>query len=753
MTLFSGAGTSVIALETSGWDAFYSSWLVPVAQCVIVMAVALAVLIAVSGLLTRCVTDRNGEAWGDGSRRAWTFVGGLSVLAVAVLLPVHFMFRPFGDGTWLTWVFLGVAALGTALVLLAPHLQIQRTPRRPTWSGPGLPRPASWILLLVWAGFVSCFFSWGAHSRLLVTYLAMAVLGVTASAMALGQNLRLQIEAQDETGKVDAAASDYVLARLQSLGTTAPDPLGISRATDLSRLLSEDLSAIPAGSVTAAAARVLYAVRPGLTWRARLTVVDVNRVAVTMTRNGRHVESTVISRQSLGLPPLPPTLETPQLEQERSCARAQLLTGAAACVLVRLSRVHPHLRKGLCGAERWRSVALQVIATERALVADPDVRLRLLKSAVEEEPRYGLARLEYLVELFARTPRTTANRLRFARLMDTQQQLAEKDGHTKPGWEVVHMRTLYLQAVMRINSCLVALHEDGDQAEQLLHQDSAVLADAGRWAGKLADACKGTEGCAGFVKHEEENVRHLAEHMKPVADGLVSAVDLLTERARRLAEGTRGWTWTPPVPEDYPSPGLALHYAALAELADEHGVSRPSLGDVRDYLAFFLATAEDRQELQKDPSFWTIVRDPGRRELITGSTHQEPVGMLDLAPFQPYAEKLAQAGITTFRKFRQRTSTDPRQQTLAEYLGVSPLLVSHLVDIATLADTHEDLASPRVVQALLAAGINSRGELRERAATDKEGLTRALTLNAERFGLTALPAFAAPDRWLTTLMS
>ncbi|MEV5240787.1 DUF4332 domain-containing protein [Streptomyces cinnamoneus] len=753
MTLFGGAGTSVIALETSGWDAFYSSWLVPVAQCVIPMAVTLAVLIAVSGLLTRCLTDRNGEAWGDGGRRAWTFVGGLSLLTVAAFLPVHFMFRLFHDGPWLTWAFLGLVALGAALVLLAPHLQMQRVPRGLSWSGPGLPRPAAWILPLVWAGLASCFFSWGAHSRLLVAYVTLAVLGVTATAMALGQNLRLQVEAQDGTGNADAAASDYVLARLQSLGSATPDPLGISRATELSRLLSEDLSALPAGSVASAAARVLYAVRPGLTWRARLTVVDVNRVAVTMTRNGRHVESTVISRQSLGLPPLPPELGTPQLEQERGRARAQLLTGAAACVLVRLSRVHRNLRNGLCGAERWRSVALQVIATESALVADPEVRLQLLKSAVDEEPRYGLARLEYLVELFARTPKTTANRLRFARLMDTQQRLAAKDGHARPGWEAVHMRTLYCQAAMRINCCLDALHEDGEPAEELLRQDSPVLTEARQWAEKLADECRGTEGRAGFIHHREENVRHLAAFMRPVAEGLMSAVDLLTERARRRAEGSRGWTWTPPAAEEHPSPALALHYAALAELADEHGVSRPSLGDVRDYLAFALATREDRQALQSDPSFSTIVRDPDRTDLLTGTADREPVGMLDLAPFQPYAERLAKAGITTFRKFRQRTSTDPRQQTLAAYLEVSPLLVSHLVDIATLADTHEDLASPTVVQALLAAGINSRGELRERAATDREGLTRALTLNAQRLGLTALPAFAAPERWLTAVMS
>lgn len=728
-----GLTTSVIALETSDWDTFYSSWVKPIVQLLIPLAIALAVLIAVSGLVTRFMVRQNTEAWSRTTRWIWAIIGGLSLFAVAAFLPIYPMFHPFADGTWPTWAFL--------IFVVAPGVTLAGLALRH-----GLPQPTFWLLMLVWAALVSCFFSWGESHRLLVAYIALAVLGITATATALGQNLRLQVEAQAADGTADAAASAYVLARLQALGSKQPDALGISRASELSKLLKEeDLSAIPAGSIAAAVARVMYAISPGLTWRARLTMVDVNRATVTLTRNGLHVQSTVISRTNLSLPPLTSDVQPPQLEEEEGRARAQLLTGAAACILVQLSRAHPDLKVGLCGAEQWKSIALHVIATEPALMDDPEIQLKLLRSAVNVDREYGLARFDYLVQLFTRTSKTTADRMRFARLMDAQLPLSEAGQAAKSGWESIHMRILYSRAAMRVNCYLMAMSVSNKRADQVRREEgNDILEVANDSLTRLI-----TE-CTSLKTHESEQVSQLARYMKPVAENLQSAIAFLIDEARRRAKGGN-WTWTAPEPVPHPSPKLAGHYASLAGLADEYGVTRGRLGDTLDYLAFAVATCQDRQELRSDPSFWKLLHDPERAALVEDALSLKQVGMLDLRPFRPYADALTAAGITTFEQFRLRTSTKARRDAMSSYLATATVVVSHLTDIAELAATHDDLARAEVLRVFLDAGITSRDDLRRQLRTDRNALLSALRADAERRGLSSLDAFTAPGGWLGAL--
>ncbi|MET8275110.1 hypothetical protein [Streptomyces sp. NPDC005096] len=744
MRFFAAPGVSDIALKTTDWDKFYSSWVKPITQLLIPLVIALVVLISVSGLLTRFMVRHDTEAWPRPTRWFWVVVGALSLVAAAAFLPIYPMFHPFNNGAWLTWAFvLGVATPGVALAILASRVKVSR--RIKTYiARPGIPWSTFWLLLLLWAGLVSCFFSWGSSNRLLVAYIGLAVLGTTSTATALGQNLRLQVESQTADGKADAAATDYVLARLQSLGSKAPE-FGISRASELSKLVSEDLSAIPAGSIAAAIARIMYAIRPGLTWRARLTLVDVNRVTVTLTRNGLHVQSTVISRANLGLPPLAPDDQTPQLVEEQGRARAQLLTGAAACVLVDLSRGHPHLRVGLCGATQWKSIALQVIATEPALTTNPEIRLKLLQAAVNVEPEYGLARFDYLIELFARTPKTISNRMRFASLMDAQLPLSEKEEVSREGWEVIHMRILYSRAAMRVNAYLMALAVGDERVQQLRSEYGDTLAAAHESATRLTS--ESTE----FATRESNHlVSESAQYMKPAAQNLQSAITFLIDEAHRRAGGGN-WTWTPPVPSPHPSPRLAGHYASLAGLADEYGVPRGDLDDPLNYLAFAVATRQDRQGIRQDPSFCKFLRDPVRASLIAEALSFKPVCMLELAPFEPYADMMTKAGITTFEQFRQWTSTDTLSKELATYLATSTIIISHLADIATLADTHENLASSEVLQVFLDAGITSRDELRSWATTHRDELISMLAAGAERYGISDLAAFTTPNSWLSSV--
>ncbi|MFG3055922.1 hypothetical protein ACGFZP_33915 [Kitasatospora sp. NPDC048239] len=764
MTDLAGRTASALAIDMGNWNAFYAEWVKPVAQLIIPGVIALLALVALSGLLTRYLVPCEAEAWGKATRRWWTAVGGLALLAVAVFVPLQPMYTVVGDGRWLSWAF--------PLVLVLPGVVVAFLAKRwPGWvwkhrTGPGITWPAFLALLLVWAVLTSCFFSWGEGNRLIVADIALAVLGLTATATALGQNRRLQVEAQGVDGKSDVAAAEYVMARLQCLGSRRPASLGIVRPTEPSRLASEDLKAVPGGAVATAVARIMYVLRPGLTWRALVTLVDADRVTVTLTRNGHQADCVLISRPALGLLPSGPAAAAKAAEAEAAGkapgggrpaagaedggrARAQLLTAAAACVLVRLSSIHRELKAGLCGAEQWQSVALHVIAMEPTLTDSGPKRVELLRHAVKVEPEYGLARIDYLSECFRQVPGTAANRLRFAKLMDRQLKLArpDEDKPIRKGWEVIYLRTLYSGAVMRVNCYLTERAAGAARLARLRQQEGLILHDARARVTTLGEECKGLAG------NEDRQVRLFTEDMVPVAGILTKVIDLLREDGRRAGAAGGRLPWAAPAPAAYPSPDLAYDYACLAALVREVGLPPASLGDLEDHLALAVATADDRSGMWGDPSFAALLRDEahGREIACAIGLPEQPVGMLDLDPFEPSAEKLRAIGVTTFDQFRRVVPDEAGRTALTGYLGCSPLVTAHLTEVAELAALHEDLSRPEVVKVFLDAGISGRAELARRKAADQEKLLLLLSHGADRSGLAGQPAFVAPQGWLDAL--
>ena len=483
------------AAGTSGWDAFYNGRLKLGVQFLVPFVISLAVLVAASGLITRWTLLRDAKTWGTNARWAWGIPGVLAVLAAAVFLPLYPLFHPFNDGTWLSWAY-GFAMLTPALALLlfAARPRFHRGLWPPFSHRRQLPIPTLGVLLCLWTALASCFYFWGQGERLLIAEVSLVLFGATATAMALGQALRLQVESHGADGKLDAAASDYVLARIQQSDSHKTDGLGISRSTDLTALLTADFSAVPVGAIASATARVLYAIRPGLTWRARITVVDPDRVVVALTRNSHNVENIIISRRNLLLPALPAGLKSPQLEAEQGRSHAQLLTGAAACILVALSRVHTVLSDSLCGAQQWRSVAMQMIANERALCDGASLELRLLREAVDLEPRYGTARLAYVYALLRQFRGPSKDRLRFANWMDQLAALAMEapgahERTIKKGWEVIRMRAMYSSVAVRLNYCLQELADNWNLSPALSPTGTQALTKASRNAERFAEDC------------------------------------------------------------------------------------------------------------------------------------------------------------------------------------------------------------------------------------------------------------------------
>jgi hypothetical protein len=407
------------------WNNFYDNWFLLAVQLLVPSLIAFAALMSVSGLLSGWLVRVDAVEWPVWLRWLVGFPGVIVLLGTAAMLPVYPMFKPFEPDDVLPAPAIWAGAVLFVLTLCAVAWVTVTGYKRDRWET-GNPLK-HWCRLLVSMAFIGgmglaiavCLLDDSdrrllSNHRLLVAYAVLTLYGVLLTGAVLGQNLRLQVAVQTPKGKTDAAATDYLLARMQTLGAESPRRLFASaNRTPLSSALSgEALSALPAGAIVGTLSSLFFTVRPDMTWRARANILDDNRVAITLSRNGTHAESTIFSRQDLGLP-----LVEDASGKDRT--QAQLLTGAAAYILVYLSRRHRR-GDGVYGARSWKSVTLQVIATSKSLIDHPALRTGLLAQAVNEDPNNALARLEYLLALQEETARDDPAYVQFANDLDSE---------------------------------------------------------------------------------------------------------------------------------------------------------------------------------------------------------------------------------------------------------------------------------------------------------------------------------------------
>lgn len=726
MTMSTVSAAAKIGIPTSNWNTFYSLWLEPLLFTAGIAILAVLVLLTISGLLTRFLAPA-AEAW---SR--WMFwcpfvLGALCILTVAVFLPVYPIFRPFGPGRWLPFAYIGVAVLGAVLVGVASWpIRFARTR---LGIRPVLSIPVGAVLSAIWIGLILWFYIPDRGQQLQIADFTIGVLGVVATAISLGQNRRLQIDARTADGKVDAAATDYLTSRLQTLGSRPPEALSFAQSTDLSQLVSQDLNAIPGGAAAAAIARVLYAVRPGLAWRAQITVVDPERLALQLSRNSRLVENAVISRPDLRLPRIATDAKGTE-DQDR--AKAQLLTAAAACVLMRLSDVHPELKIGLCGASQWKSVALHVIATEPALSCSPDVNMGLLSKATNADGGYALARLDYVMQRYLRTtPKTVAVRQQFATLLATQLDDIPRTSTGKPkqGYELMYLRILRTTTAMRANALVQELVELGQDRGAMAARFASELMDLRTQSTSLLNECGRLRR-----KSPDDQVREYAKSLRPIAKDLRNIAEFLLDGEPRGAVGR------------YRTPEITMHNAARAALMAEFGAaSDAQFANVINRLTYAISTPEDYVKVMADPSFWLR----RFRSAVVKDLRGFKPDMLTLPPFSSYAGKLRAAGITTFPQFAFRLATTT-QETLATYLGIDPVVVAYLADLVGLANSRPQLTDADVLAVFVSTDITRADDL-DRQVSDaktRTELIQNLRAKAGEQGRASLPSIATLEDWL-----
>ncbi|MFF8387065.1 DUF4332 domain-containing protein [Streptomyces kanasensis] len=719
-----------LSTEKGDWDAYYRDWLVPLLQLVAAGAVGVVILGALSGLFARLVVRSPSVEWPRAARIAIGMLGGILLVGCGVMLPVYVMFKPFTA----SHLLLALAVLVILLLLLSVVATVAWVAaragqsRRRVW--------ADWCPLLVCLAVTSiaglpalmAVFS-ESYESLGAVYVVLSCFGVLLTATALGQSLRLQVEVQTEAGEADAAATDYLLARLRTLGMERRQELNaVPAITSLSNIRTEDLSALPAGKVASTVSRLFFSLRPDRTWRARVTSMDANRIAVTLNRNGRHAESLIFSRLDLGLPVI-------EDEKAESRLRAQLLTGAAAIILVRLSQSHPVLRPGLLGARNWRSVTLQVIASSESLIDAPDQRVPMLGRAVNEDPGNKLARLEYL---WAHQDSTSFDSPLARQITEATDKLLED----LPSTDVA--RALRIRGHYRNTAQWLNMHAQSG------YTDTGLLDHASDSLSRLETACKPSGD-------QNSPVAQLADRARPLAGAFRGAIDALSPPKKKPATEPSH----PPHPTHFQSPRLAYENACFeCALLSDSRAEQPHAPKLTDkalhvdhavqHLRVGLPTSRDVELAIKDPSL-ALLRGEAEFQSLAGTT--PPAEFLKLqtftAPdFAGVAEKLDSAGLSQPEEIIRRTNRSKGRAELATYLGISSLLVDRIRQIALLAKVHPDLGDPRMLNLLLRTGIDSPSRLKKEIREGREELVNRLKKLAETEGTSGLKGIERPNGWL-----
>ena len=465
------AGSSPTDIS-SAWDAFFHDWVEPVVHFGTPALIVFAVLLILTRVLTgRLVTKDSPGIRSAKTSARWPvgvmyWFGVICLLYAAIEATIIFPLArdvmlgkkpkpPTAPPAPLTAVFsIGMVAAAAVVVwvlywivgrppwrkVYAPGLSELRrggqrrrsgqrrrrdqrleSPARTRWTLPitaGMALAAGVLIV----GIIGLWwrFQWlgdrvtpGAYAPLL------AALGVVIVGRARGIGMGLVIQGHDKTGGDDAGLGASVRARLYTLASHEPAGIQVTQQTDVSTLPQDALSLIPEGILAKLATLFVSLFTPATPWRADVAEQSDGSVVVSILRNGVAADAVVIRASTLPLPDRSASnagaASTADDTSPASGAApdwtVELRIAAAAFLLLTLSRRYYHLRAGLSGAQDWRSVAMQVIATDRACRLSEDDRRALLANAVAEDDGNFAAQLAFLSTCYRDTGDQRENRL------------------------------------------------------------------------------------------------------------------------------------------------------------------------------------------------------------------------------------------------------------------------------------------------------------------------------------------------------
>ncbi len=617
------------ASVSSRWDAFYSEVVAPLQQVILP-------LLAVWLFLLVCA-------------RLATFLVGPTQRGLGLRI-----------GNLLTW-------LGQAL-LLAAALTVTLGPSLDTSpKGNNLDSDVSW--------------PWSAPRW--VYFAALAVAGILVLSQAVGRRLSLQIQGQDASGTPNAALADYVQSRLVTLGGTPPRGLAVPQATDVTQLPSDALTTLPEGQTAQAILRVIQALIPTVSWRARVTAVDAERIVVTLTRNGRLVASTPISRLNLALPPLKEDAKAD--DTAVNTGHAQLLTAAAAFVLVHLATPNRWLQVGLCGCSRWQSLAQHVLATDLGWRLEDGVRTTLLSKALDDDPKNNLARVAYLTRVL-RSAAYDGTSWDYAQVLHREYRRLRLLPDRR-GYDALLLRLLYTQTAVWLNIAQdnrnrgVPPQTALDWAESSLH--------------RLMRRCR---------PEPDPDLAHLVGDLRAVAVIMWDTLSTFRSPRSTFVTAQQRARWTKD-DDALTARGIFGKACLLAVRGHDH--------EVIAMLRLLTGAAEYLSAIPTDPYFERLYTEAADDDLVllkqlTGKP--APIRFVDLPPFAKHAQTLTDMGIRTPSDlFLAATRTNSRRE-LQWRLTVDSMTLSYWQRVADLAQLLADVDVP-TLNLLLEADVDSIGTL------------------------------------------
>jgi hypothetical protein len=542
-----GSGPTGIS---SAWDAFFNDWVKPVVHFGTPTLIVFAVLLILTRILTRVLVTKDSPGIRSAKISArWPvsvmyWFGVICLLYSAIEATVIFPLArdvmsgkkpkpPTAPPAALTAEFsIGMAA-AAGVVVWALYCIVGRPLRRKVYApglnkkhrrelglgsyariGLAIPVTAGMALaagaLIVGVIGLWWRFHWlddrvtpGAYAPLL------AVLGVVIVGRARGIGMGLVIQGHDKTGADDAGLGASVRARLYTLASHGPAGIQVTQQTDVSTLPQDALSLIPEGTLAKLAALFVSIFTPSTPWRVDVTEQSDGSIVVSILRNGVAAEAEVIRASTLWLPDKSASnAGTASIADDTSSVvggssggsgpadpgaapdwTVELRTAAAAFILLTLSKRYYHLSAGLCGAEDWRSVALQVIATDPACQLNADDKRALLANAVADDDGNMAAQLAFLNTSYRATTTDQSENRRFAERVT---KLLERVPNEEGMWPLrLRLRFNLLAAKLNEAASFERQDErprsDGTDVDKdkVMAEIRKVLYDAAEQAGRL----------------------------------------------------------------------------------------------------------------------------------------------------------------------------------------------------------------------------------------------------------------------------
>ncbi|MFB8755781.1 hypothetical protein [Streptomyces nigra] len=478
--------------------------------------------------------------------------------------------------------------------------------------------------------------------------------GVIIFGLGLGFRMRLKLEVLDEKGNRNSTAAAYILQRIQTMGSRKPRGFTDPQGMDILTLPEQAVNTLPEpqGKIVAALLRALRTTASINPWSANVVIVDKGTATVELRRNGGQADSTLIFASSLGV-------NSDGAPGDSEAVPHDLLTAAAAFLLMQLGKSHVILTRGLHGATKWRSVACQVLAGTPPYDESDEVKERLFGAALEKDPKNEAARLGYVVCRAGNRVGGLQNELRFVNRLEEIQKRLEQERREDD--LPLRLRVLWSLVIARSN--LSVLYREANDDRNYQNQCSYAHFELD----ELDEAINYARGTA------EEGVVAFASELRPKVDVLKKS--LFVNNLNRVRPTTD-------VELGEITPRTVYNRACCNSLERSTITPQPDgLEDILDDLEFCFGLPELRLEARMDPYLRALREDDvgGPRLMALLDKPQ----LSDIEGLRPHAKQLKFFGIRSVNEFLERSAGE-EAASLAESLDVPLTTIRWMRDVCLL---------------------------------------------------------------------